>query len=44
MSGNFNKDEQLSNIPYRLITLFVFHLEISGNNNKDEHLQNIPFI
>ena len=38
MSGNINKDEQLPNIPYILITLVHYHLEISGNNNKDEHL------
>ena len=37
MSGNVNKDEQKENIPFILITLFVFHLEISGNHNKEEH-------
>ena len=35
-SNDFN-DEHSANNPLILITLFVFHFDISGNNFNDEH-------
>ena len=37
ISGKDTNDEQLAKIPIILITLFVFHFEISGKN--DNNLQ-----
>ena len=36
-SGNEKKDEYLESIELNILTLLVFHLEISGNKDKDEH-------
>ena len=34
------KDEQKANKKLILVTLLVFHFEISGKDTKDEHLKN----
>ena len=42
--NNDDNEEHPSNIPLKLVSLWVFHLEISGKDNNDEQPQNIQFI
>ena len=39
-----NNDKHSINIPLILLTLLIFHFEISGKDDNDEHTQNIKFI
>jgi len=41
LSGTLSDGEQSKNIQHILVTLVVFHLDISGNFNNDEHPWNI---
>ena len=44
MSGKFNNDSHPKNMHCILITLFVFHLEISGKDDIILQLKNMPSI
>ena len=41
ISDKDDNDTHLSNIEFILVTLLVFHFEISGKDNNDDHSANI---